>query len=361
MQISKRIPAYCLAVLCLVYCISCGTDGKTASVEKKKIDAVPVEISSVQIGDLAAVFSGSANLEAENEAVVVAKASGVIKKIFVEEGEFVKQGQVLVKLDDEQQLYRFNQSRANLNKIKNEYERNEQLFNKNLISKDTFEKVKYELESMQAAFDLAKLELNYTSIKASIGGVISERYIKTGNMIKTNDPAFKITDFDPLMAVLFVPERHISLLKNRQPVKLNVDAVSDEKFKGHIERISPVVDPNSGTFKVTIEVHDPQRNLKPGMFGRVQIMYDEHKNTLMIPKEAIISEDRETSVFVVRDTAAYRQTVSVGYSNSTHTEILEGLKNGDSVVTIGQNSLKDSSRIQIVSDSTAVQDLAASN
>lgn len=337
--------------LCLV---NCGKDGKTASPDKEKTDAIPVEISRVQIGDVAAMFSGTANLEAENEATVVAKASGVIKDIFVEEGEFVKQGQVLVKLDDEQQLYRLNQSQANLNKIKNEYERSEQLFNKNLISRDSFEKVKFELESIKAVFDLAKLDLDYTYIKAPISGVVSTRFIKVGNMIKLNEPTFKITDFDPLIAILFVPERHMSLLKKRQPVELAVDATPDKKFKGRIERISPVIDPNSGTFKVTIEVRDPQRNLKPGMFGRVQIMYDEHKNTMMIPKEAIISEDRETAVFVVRDTAAYRQVVSTGYSNSTHTEIVDGLKKGDTVVTIGQNSLKDSSKIQIVSDTTNV-------
>jgi RND family efflux transporter MFP subunit len=114
-----------------------------------------------------------------------------------------------------------------------------------------------------------------------------------------------------------------------------------------------VVDPNSGTIKVTVEVDDPQGKLKPGMFGRVNIIYDTHEKTLLVPKEAVLIEDRESSVFVVRDTLALRQMVFSGYVNVTHMEIVSGLNEGDTIVTIGQSSLKDSSKILIINGEIA--------
>jgi membrane fusion protein (multidrug efflux system) len=340
--------SYLALIMMITLPIGCGSDADSKAADEEETAAIPIEASLVDIGDISALFSGTASLEAENEATVVAKVSGVVKKLFVEEGDFVKQGKVLAKLDDEQLLFRRNQARANLDKLYNEYNRNKELFEKNLISADTFDKIKYEHQAQKAAYDLATLELNYTEIRAPINGVISERFIKAGNMIRVNQATYRITDFDPLNAILFVPERHMSKLAKGQSVELTVDALPDKIFTGYIERISPVVDPSSGTFKVTVEVKDPQRNLKPGMFGRIDITYDVHKHTLLIPKEAVLTEDKESAVFIVHDSVAYRQIVIPGYNNATHLEIKSGLKKGDTVVTIGHNSLKDSSKVKII-------------
>ena len=101
--------------------------------------------------------------------------------------------------------------------------------------------------------------------------------------------------------------------------------------------------------KVTVEVRDPSMRLRPGMFARINIIYDVHQNVLKAPKDAIISEDRENAVFVVRDSVAYRQLVQTGYTNTAHVEVLTGLKPGDMVVTVGKSNLKDSTKVQIVS------------
>ena len=327
---------------------SCGKNGQSKDLDKKDITAIPVEVSTAEIGDIAAVFSGTATLEAENEATVVAKAPGVVKKILVEEGNYVKQGQILARLDDEQQVYKLKQAKANLNKLQNEYERSKGLYEKNLISADAFDKVKYDFDAAKASYDLADLDLKYAAIRAPIGGVVSNRFIKVGNMIQLNQETFRITDFDPLNAVLFVPERHLNKLAKGQNVKIGVDALANYSFEGIIDRISPVVDPQSGTFKVTAIVRDPENKLKPGMFGRLNIIYDVHAQTLLVPKEAVMTEDKESSVFVIQDTLALRRMVKIGYINTTHLEIIDGLQMGDTIVTIGQSSLKDSARVEVI-------------
>jgi RND family efflux transporter MFP subunit len=237
-----------------------------------------------------------------------------------------------------------------LHKLENDFRRNEELFNRKLVSAEVFQRAKFEYESQKAAFDMARLDHDYASIRAPISGVVAARMIKVGNMVLPNTPTFRVTDFDPLLAVLHVPEREMSKLRVGQPAALTVDAISGVEFSGRIGRISPVIDPTTGTLKITVEVRDPSRQLKAGMFGRVNIVYDIHTNTLLVPKGAVIAEDAESAVFVVQDSTAYRKVVKTGYVNGVNIEVLEGLNAGEKIVTTGQGSLKDSARVEVISN-----------
>lgn len=316
--------------------------------DKDSTTAIPVEIASVDRGDVSAYYTGTATLEAEDEATVVAKVKGVVQKLEVEEGDRVKAGDVLARLEDEQLRIEMKRAEATMNKLYNDFQRNKELYNKKLISAEQFDNSRFEYESQKAAYELAKLDVEHAVIKAPISGVVSERMIKTGNMVKVNDPVFRVTDFQPLLAVLHVPEHEMNKLKLHQPTLLSVDAQKGETFQGHIERISPVVDPNTGTFKVTVSVSDASGRLKPGMFGRIKIVYDVHKQTVTVPKDAVISEDDLNSVFVIKDKVAFKRAVNTGYINGTRIEILSGLEPGEQVVTTGQSSLKDSAMVDIV-------------
>jgi RND family efflux transporter MFP subunit len=331
--------------------LGCGKDSQSKPKNSEEASAaIPVEIAKVEAGNIAAYFTGTATLEAEEEANVVAKVSGVVKEILVEEGSKVKAGQILATLDDEKLAVQLAQAEATLRKLENDFHRNEELFKRNLISAEVYQRAKAEYESQKAAYDLAKLELDYASIRAPINGVVSQRMIKVGNMVLANTPTFRITDFDPLLAVLHVPEKEMSKLRVGQPATLAVDAVPGVEFSGRIERISPVVDPSTGTIKVTIEVHDPSQRLKSGMFGRINIVYDVHTNTLLVPKDAVLAEDAESAVFVVKDNIAYKRVVKTGYANGARIEILSGIQLGDTIITTGQGSLKDSSKVEMISN-----------
>ena len=328
---------------------SCSNDAQSKSPEEpEETPARPVEASTVATGDIAAFFTGTASLEAEEEALVVAKTGGVVMEIFAEEGQYVKQGQRLAKLDDERLTLEMSRSEAALAKLKRDYERNEELFQKSLISAEEYERIKSDYETQKAARDLAQLELNYTTVVAPFSGIVSERLIKRGNMVATHAPTFRLTDFDPLLAILHVPERELNKLQKGQRAELRLDALYGEVFTGAIKRISPIVDPTTGTFKVTVEVRDRSRQLKPGMFGRVRIVYDTREDVLLVPKEAILAEDDESAVYVIRDTMSFRQLVETGYSDDAHMEVLSGIETGDVVITTGQNNLRDSTKVEII-------------
>lgn len=340
-----------LVLACMVGQLGCGKESHSSTNEKKDDKLViPVEVAEVITGDISAYFTGTATVEAEEETEVVAKVRGVIEKIMAEEGESVKAGDILAKLDDEKIAVQLAQAKANLRKLESNFERNKDLHKKKLISTEVFQQAKYEYEHQKAAYDLAELDLKYTSIRTPISGVVAERLIKVGNMILPNQAVFRVSGLNPLIAVLHVPERQLGKLRIGQNAVLSVDAIEKKIFTGSIKRISPVVDAGTGTVKITVETHDPSGRLRPGMFARIKIIYDVHVDALMIPKDAVIAEDRESSVFVVRDSVAYRQNVDIGYANTTHIEILKGLQLGDTIVTTGKGSVKDSSKVEIVTN-----------
>jgi membrane fusion protein (multidrug efflux system) len=326
----------------------CGRTSRSETKDANEGARVPVEIARVKAGDIASFFTGTAALEAEQETEVVAKVGGVVESIMAEAGDYVTADQVLAKLDDERLALEVERAAANFRNLESEQERYRKLYDENLVSDQEFNRVKHDYEQQKAVYDLSELELRYTSIRAPISGVVAERLIKVGNMVLANQPVFRVTGMDPLLAVLHVPERQMSKLKVGHAAKVRVDALEGLEFSGKITRISPVVDPNTGTVKVTVEVRDPARGLKPGMFARIDIIHDVHTNSVLAPKDAVIIEDEESSVFVVSDSTAYRRIVETGYVNSTHIEIVKGLAAGDTVVTTGKGSLKDSTRVDPV-------------
>lgn len=334
------------AVVALLTLTSCeqGDEGDA----EEEAAAIPVEIARPTRGDIFAIYAGTATIEAFSDASVVAKVAGEIRSILVEEGDTVESGQVLARLDGDRLKLEVQQTEANLRKAERDFQRNVELNEKGLISAGEFEKIRYEMEALKATHDLAKLEYSYTQIRAPIDGVVSERFVKVGNTISVNAPTFEVTNLDPLISYLHVPEQEYRRIKSGQVVDIKVDALQDSHFEGIVARLSPVVDPETGTFKITIEISDPSRRLKPGMFGRISIIYDMHANALQIPRSAIVGEADQSIVFVVNDNTAERRIIRTGFSDSGQIEVVEGLDDSDALVIVGQSGLKNDSTVSVI-------------
>ena len=316
--------------------------------DEEETPPVPVETTAPARGDIYATYSGTAPIEAYAEADVIAKVEGEVRELLAEEGDPVAKNQVLAKLDGDRLRLELNESKARLQKMQRDFERNDELKSKGLISEGDYEKLQYDLQALQASYNLASLELNYTQIRAPIEGVVSERYIKLGNTIKVGDPVFRVTSLDPLVAYIFVPEREFRQIAADQPVLISVDALDGEPVVASVTRVSPIVDPDTGTFKITIEINDNDGRIKPGMFGRMNIVYDKHENVLQVPRSAISERAGESSVFVVENDLGIRKTVTTGYSDGGMIEITSGLTDDERVITIGHVGLKDESNVIVI-------------
>ncbi len=348
-----------LSLLMALPLLGCG-GGKTEA-DKKEEPSIPVEIGIARIGVIDAAYRGTATLEAEDEATVNAKTGGVIEQIMVEEGDTVKAGQVLAQLETDRLRLEVARSKAALDKLVQDFKRNESVYQRNLVSREAYERTKFELDGARAAYDLASLALTESAIRSPFDGVVSLRHIKIGNMIQINSPAFRITRMASLQAHIYVPERDIHKLAAGQPAVLAVDAWPGKQFIGKILRVNPVVDAGTGTVKVTVAMAADQSQLKPGMFGRIEIRYDRREQALLIPQDAVLTEDAAQSVFVVADGRARRRPVKTGYSDAEHYEVLEGLKVGEQVVTIGQSSLKDDAKVEVVKPGGPAAPVAAAS
>ena len=345
------------AFACVLLLSACQQGNEEEKTEEEETPPIPVETSNPVRGDVLAVYSGTAPIEAFAEADVIAKVEGEVREVLVEEGDDVSSGQVIARLDGDRLRLELSESGARLRKMERDYERNKDLRGKGLLSEGDFEKLQYDLEALKASYNLASLELDYTQIRAPIDGVISERYIKLGNTISVGDPVYRVTNFDPLVAYLHVPEREYRRIEPGQPVGLDVDALDGPPIIAEVTRVSPVIDPVTGTFKITIEIRDEQRRIKPGMFARIGVVYDTHVNALQVPRSALVEDLGETSVFIVEDNVAVRRAVEIGISDRGMVEITSGLNDDDEVITVGQVGLQPDARVEVINDAeTSVAD-----
>ncbi len=334
---------------CVFALVACkGGEGQAgAKSVEAEVEAIPVEVVKASRRPVAASYTGTAALEPRGESQVVAKTSGVALAVLVEEGQSVQAGQALVRLDAERLRLAVAQADAQMRKLENNYSRARQLVAQQMISANDLDQIKYDLENARAQHRLAKLELSYSTVTAPISGVIASRSIKTGNFVQINTPIFRIVDDSQLEATLNVPEREIATLRAGQPVTLVADALPGRSFSGTVDRIAPVVDSGSGTFRV-ITAFEGGDLLQPGMFARIRIDYDERADALVVPRSALLEDQSDVAVFVVRDSKAQRVPVKLGYSEGEWIEVRDGLKMGDAVVTAGKVALRDGSDVQVI-------------
>lgn len=327
-----------------------GADAKGKEEDKKAVEeAVPVEAVTVARRPIAASYTGTAPLEARGESQVVAKTSGVALQVLAEVGQEVRAGQVLVRLDSARATLQAAQSEAQLRKLEANYNRSRQLFAQQLLSANDLDQLKFDLENARAVNRMAHLELSYANVVAPISGVIAERMIKPGNFVQLNSTVFRIVDTSRLEATLNVPERELATLKPGLPVQLMVDALPGRPFAGRVDRVAPVVDAGSGTFRV-ICAFEGGGLLQPGMFARVKIDYDQRADALVIPRTALLDDESDPAVFVVRGGKAARAAVKLGYFDGQWVEVRGGLKAGDRVVTAGKVALREGTLIQVIGD-----------
>ena len=321
-----------------------------ANGEQKEI-LIPVETSFPETNTLYSFYNGTASLYAENNTQVAAKIGGQVTQVLAEEGSFVKAGQVVARLESARYTLEVQRAQANFNKINQEIERKQDLYEQKLIPRDSFESLKYDKDSAKVALSIAKLDLSYTTVRSPISGVVSKRNIQIGNAVTANQALYEVTSLKSLQADMFIPERELNNLRKDQMAQVNFDAldlpVGTPAITAKVKRISPVIDSKTGTFKTTLEIDNTSGLLKPGMFGRFNVIYGEHTDAMTVPRSSIQDLDGEQSVFTIMNDKAVKVVVTTAYENNGNTEITSGLNSDQAVVVLGQAGLRVGSKVQV--------------
>ena len=316
----------------------------------KQRQETPVAAAAVTRGPIADYYQGSANLTAAEEAVVVARTRGVVEALFVEEGDVVRAGDRLAQLETERLELELERSRTQLESLEAAYQRAKQLHERRMISPNEYDAARFNYRAEQANLRLREYELREAAIRATLDGVITRRHIKVGQTLSQNSAAFEMKRLRNIEAILNVPEREMGRIHAEQSARVLVDALPEGKFQGTVSRVAPEVDPSSGTFRVTVSLANEDARLKPGMFARVGVRVDERESALLVPLEAVMVLRNDSSVFLVDEGIATRRSVKTGYVADGLIELVEGVDEGDQVVSTGQDGLRSGEPVRVVGD-----------
>lgn len=323
--------------------------------------ASPVKVEPVLRGDISQYILKNTTLEAERWVDVRSRTSGQVITILKEEGDPVRIGDVIARLDADAARINVSQREVALREAEQRYEREAALFERNLGSKEGFENAKTNYEAAKAQLEQAELSLSYTTITSPINGIMTLRNIEVGNMVTNNQVVAAVAQFDPLLARIQVTEKDFGKITVGQSARITVEAFPGKDFRGTVRMISPVVDPESGTVKVTVEVPRPNgQMLRPGMFASVYIITETRARTLVIPKKSLVLEGAGNQVFVFETDPesgmgkAQRRTVEIGFTDSERLEILKGVSEGELVITVGQEGLRPGTTVRLVGSAPPV-------
>ncbi len=326
------------------------TEAKTRAGSGKtrpKKPPAPVAVAGTETGAIASFYVTTATLEPEKTAPVRARVEGVIERIEVEEGDTVSVDAPLLRIESDKYRLRVDQLAAKTARLADSYRRLQKMVSKNLVGREEFETTKRDLEAAKAEEKLARLDLSYTTVRAPFAGRVIQRMVEVGHSVTDTTTLFEIADLRPLLARVFVPAKAFRRLERKQPVELELESTG-HKLTGTIKLVSPVIDPTTGTIKITLEIPDYPPGTRPGDFANVRITTEQHEDALLVPRIALVQDRQNRVVFVVVDGRAQRRVVKVGFEHGEHAEILSGLASGEKVVVKGQNTLKDGDAVKVL-------------
>ncbi|HET9228306.1 MAG TPA: efflux RND transporter periplasmic adaptor subunit, partial [Thermoanaerobaculia bacterium] len=314
-------------------------EAKSEEKEKKKAP-VPVSVAAVETGTVSSYIRSTANLISDNEVKILTESDGRIARLLVDEGDWVSKGQTLATLDRQDTGIDLAKREVKSENARLAFERGERMLREGLISQELFEKLRMENEMSRQEVAEGRYNIGKTAIRAPFSGRITSRIVEQGQHLRAGEELFVLADFDPLVAFIHLPEREVLGLRPGRETRITLKADDSVRFSGRIRQISPVVDPATGTVKVTVEAVNPlPPAVRPGGFVTVDIIRESHPEAVLLPRQAVLRELQSAHVFVAKNGAAEKRPVQLGLEEGERIEVLAGLKAGERVIVAGQGSL----------------------
>ena len=320
-------------------------------VVSQPVGAVNVEIHKVVTKQITMNYNANGVFLANKQLDFSSEISGRIVDILVEEGDFVKEGQVMATIKSDKLSVELENAQEVYNKTLKDKERFENSFKNGGVTQQQLDQAKLALENASAQLEQAKIKFNDTKIKASITGYVNKKYIEPGTYASPGTPLFELVDISRLKLKVAVNESQVTNIKVGDTVKVTASILPDKEFIGKVSFIAYKAD-QSLNFPIEVEVaNDNTLNLKAGMYGSVEFNYKEGDQKLIIPRTAFVGSVNNNEVFVVENGVAKMKKVVAGRILGDEVEVLKGLKANEVVVTTGQINLIDGTKVTVLNKS----------
>ncbi|CAB3674705.1 Multidrug resistance protein MdtA [Achromobacter mucicolens] len=322
-----------------------------ASAKPQSAPAAParVAVAAVQEVPFARGLSAVGSLRSDESVVLRPEVAGRIQAIDFKEGQPVKQGQLLIRLDDSVPRAELAQARANLTLAQSHYRRAVELQGKGFVSQQARDESASTLKVQEAAVALAQARLDKMTISAPFAGIVGLRSVSVGDYVNQGQDLAPLEAIDPLKVDFRVPEMYLSKVRVGQQLTLRMDALPGQERRGLVYAVSPLVDAGGRSILLRATVANQDGVLRPGMFARVQLLFNEDK--ALVAPEAALSPSGETQyVYRVENGVAHRREVTIGERREGRVEILTGVALNDMLVVSGLQRVTDGARVTIVSN-----------
>lgn len=339
---------------------------------------MPVDMAPATRREVVDYITVVGNLIGQATVDVVPRVGGRIESIPVKLGDRVTRGQTVAKIEDDQIREQINQRMASLkvneaNVAQREsdakltetiYARMKAQYDRDLLSKQLLEdaEAKYntavsnvgvakaQLVQMLSSVEELKITLANTTVTSPVDGFVSKRVLDQGAFAGANTVILSVVDIGTVRMVANLVEKDMKRVQPGVQALVEVDAYPGEQFSGQVSRVAPVFDPATRTAPMEIEVPNPGYRLKPGLYARVRLTVDRRPNALTVPRGAIADIEGKRGVFMLENQVARFHEVKTGLQDNERVEILEGLNEGQRVVTVGTLALRDGDRISVVGE-----------
>ena len=318
--------------------------------------AVPVKVSEVDQGMITSSLVFDSVLETESSVEIFAETSGLILEVHVVEGDRVVAGQILALMENVEEGVDAEEAKARYERQKANFKRTEDLYGRKLINQQEYDNAEFDLEQMRLRFERAKIQLENTIVRSTVSGVVTERNAQAGRRVATNRVLFSIMNLDELFANVNIPGQHMLSIEQGLPAVIDSDLIEGVRYDAFVKLVSPIVDPESGTFKAKVAVSKLNgMPIYPGMFVNVRVIVDTSDAAVLIPKEAIVHEGDLKYIFKVQNGKAKKTLLQEGYSNVGFVQATSDIVKGDLVIVMGHSALKDGANVKIVKEAVAAE------
>jgi membrane fusion protein, multidrug efflux system len=317
----------------------------------------PVTVQQVDAVNWTPIIESVGFIEPNQGVVLTSETNGVINNIMFDSGAEVTKGQALLSLNSDVEKANLKSAQARLPAAQAKYIRYKGLYNKGSLSKEAFDEAEASYFSLAADIESLKATIARRQITAPFSGVIGIRNVFLGQYLQPATEIVRLEDISFMRLRFTVPQTDIARITLGQAVKIAVDAYPTTDFKGSITAIEPAVNELSGLIQVQADIPNSDGKLRSGMFARVDIQLPTQPQQITVPQTAITYTLYGDSVYVIADKDGEKRTVQkvvkVGERRGSIAHILDGLNNGDIIVTSGQVRLSNGAKVHVV-DSSAV-------
>ena len=323
--------------------------------EKPPVNAVTLVLSPTMITDR---INLPGSIEPWTRLKFLSKIGGSIEEVLVTEGDHVKKGDILARIEDVDYRIALDRAKAAYNLAKDDFERDKAIYQKGVIPTATLDINRTKMQTTKADYDTAVLMLSRTVVTSPMDGVIKQLDAKVGLQLAVGDPIAVILDIDKVKAIIGIPESDVTAVRKLDTVNLTIQALDDKKIQASIHFLSPAPNTTARLYNLELKIDNSDNAVLPGMFVRADIIKNQIDNCVAIPFYSVISRNDQQYVYIEQNSLAVKKEVSLGIMENWMVQVTTGLTFDDKLIIEGHRDVEDGQKIKIIKTISDIEEMA---